>query len=102
MAATVRVTVWATLIFVGMVPVACGTLESESMITVGSTVGELSGDINVVLEDTRDRGPGKTSFLFLLSDQEPGDPLGPEETTVTIEVNSPNGDANIRIRGTID
>jgi len=72
-----------------MVPVACDTLEGGSTITVGSTGGELSGDTGVVLEDTRERGPGKTSFLFTIRDPNAGDTDPPESTTVTIEVTSP-------------
>lgn len=79
-------------------------IEGGSTITVSTTVGAVSGDVNVTMPDTQDRGPKTTLFSFTLSDNEPAEdpPVPPIPGTVSILVLSPNGIFQITISGTVD
>ena len=79
-------------------------LEGGTTIAVTASNGSVSGDVAVVLPDTQSRGAKTTFFTFTLRDNAPAEdpPEPPIQTSVTILVISPNGDAQIQISGTID
>ncbi|MFO7654142.1 MAG: hypothetical protein R6X25_10005 [Candidatus Krumholzibacteriia bacterium] len=72
-------------------------LTAGTTITVSTTRGDLSGDIAVELPDTQRSGLGYTEFTAVLS---VGDD-GPGPVTVTITVDSLNGDQTATRSGTL-
>jgi len=75
-------------------------LTGGTMIAAEATVGEVGGDVDVVLPDTQD--DGYTFFSVTLSDGQPGDNDPTQVTTLTITVTSQNGNATADISGSID
>ena len=63
----------------------------------------LSGDVNETLTDTQD--PSYTEFSFTLSvhvDEEDGDVVTDMPVTIVINSSGPNGDAELKIEGTVN
>ncbi len=73
-------------------------LTGGTAITVESTAGDLGGDTDIVLPDTQ--SPGYTTFQVNLSDNDPAtDEL--QYVTVTVKVESQNGNRTAILTGTI-
>ncbi|NOX67448.1 MAG: hypothetical protein GXO85_17010 [Chlorobi bacterium] len=75
-------------------PLALGNSYNVQVTTGGDA--EAGGDIAVTLPDVQF---GHTSFHFTVADTKPDD-INPNEITINIEVNGPNGRASISISGT--
>jgi len=73
-------------------------LVAGTQIVVSSNNGDVTGDNQVILDDTQSRG--ETFFAFRLSNSKP-DEIEGTSTTVSITVSSPNGDASFDIFGTM-
>lgn len=71
-------------------------LVQGTLVQVSVNNGSVTGDSNVQLDDTRSRAA--TQFRVRVTNSSPGDIEG-EDTTVTINVLSPNGDARVSIFG---
>jgi len=75
-------------------------LVGGTTIRAQATAGQLGGDNDVTLPDTQ--SPAYTYFSVTLSDDTPGDTDPVRAVTVTIAVQSQNGNARRSVTGTID
>ncbi|NUO79091.1 Ig-like domain-containing protein [candidate division KSB1 bacterium] len=73
-------------------------LVAGTSITVSSSMGEVTGDKGITLEDTQSRA--FTNFSFTLTNSKP-DSLKRKIATVVIQVNSLNGNGNVSFQGTM-
>ena len=77
-------------------------LMGGSTITITTSAGGVSGDVNITIADSQDRGPSITDFSFTVFDPAPLDESGPEDAVVTIIVISQNGNKSKNVTGTVD
>ncbi len=79
-------------------------LMGGSTITVTTSAGGVSGDVNITIPDSRDSGPGITNFSLTVFDSAPGEdpPKAAEDAVMTIRVISLNGNNLVNISGTVD
>jgi hypothetical protein len=75
-------------------------LVGGTTLRVQTTGGQLGGDTEFTLPDTQ--SPLYTSFAVILSDDSPGDSDPQRAVTVTVAVQSPNGNARASVSGTMD